>query len=35
MFATAMHHIDCFAMTFVVVLAATPILGIAARAAFL
>jgi len=35
MFAQAMNHLDRAAMTFVVVLAAMPILSIAARAAFL
>jgi hypothetical protein len=35
MFAHAMSFIDRAAMMFVVVLAATPILSIAARAAFL
>lgn len=35
MFAQAMNHLDRAAMLFVVVLAATPILSIAARAAFL
>lgn len=35
MFAQAMNQLDRLAMTFVVVLAATPILSIAARAAFL
>lgn len=35
MFATAMHHIDRFAMSFVVVLGAMPILSIAARAVFI
>jgi hypothetical protein len=35
MFASAMTFLDRAAMTFVVVLAATPILGIAAQAAFL
>jgi len=35
MFATAMKHLDQAAMAFVLVLAAAPILSIAARAAFL
>lgn len=35
MFANAMNQIDRFAMSFVVVLGALPILSIAARAAFL
>ena len=35
MLASAMTFLDRTAMTFVVILAATPILGIAAQAAFL
>ena len=35
MFAKAMNHLDHAAMLFVVVLAAMPMLSIAARAAFL
>jgi len=35
MFAQAMNYLDRAAMTFIVVLAAAPILSIAARAAFL
>lgn len=35
MFANAMNHLDRFAMSFVVVLAAMPILSIAARAVIL
>jgi len=35
MFAQAMTHLDRAAMTFVIVLAATPILSLVARAAFL
>jgi hypothetical protein len=35
MFAKTMNRLDTFAMTFVVFLAAAPILSIAARAAFL
>ena len=35
MIASAMTFLDRAAMTFVVILAATPMLGIAARAAFL
>ena len=35
MFANAMTHLDRFAMTFIVILAAMPILSIAASAAVL
>jgi hypothetical protein len=35
MFAQAMNRLDRAAMTFVILLAATPILSIVARAAFL
>jgi hypothetical protein len=35
MFAKTMNRLDHIAMTFVVILAAAPILSIAARAAFL
>jgi hypothetical protein len=35
MFAQAMNHLDRAAMVFVVVLAATPVLSLVARAAFL